>query len=673
MPTSGASAARSICSGLATAATGIPEDTKQPPPVIKSLLFMVLEKPVLIVLLLTQRVDERKVAALMGTSRSRVRMATPEEVLTHTGSLIGSVPPVGHINRLRTLLDQQVLFHCEVRGVAADQQVTMSTAAVLSASQAWVADVAKHAASGASAALELPAAHSLHAPTALQRTLSPAGTRSNGNGHASSTPYARGTLPQPWVDGSQAVHLITRVAHKRRLSRLLVFVSLVPADTLPTPQESAAYVRRVWGHPSTGEPCEVQLIMGKTLERELGAPAAVELFKQVKAGQIVSVVATPQARPEDADQPSRPEKAAFSDFLTELFASADIIKVGFGLSTDLRRLCESYPELPCFGGPLAEFLDEASNGSGQAEIGSHALARTVPFRSHVDVLTLARAVWPSDRRKQVERLSLSGLSQLVLGSALDKSQQCSDWDQRPLTPAQVQYAAADAHSLTAIFDALIARQPQLLASPVWRTHLANYVVDVGSIASGVQRRLRTVGAEGGPEAGGGSRDERNVHGAVKSSPVWRAKRLPMGPPTFEQQANIPYARGGGVVGWQNAVMLFVNVNVDDPSNRSRASSYPNAFLDNGRRMTWFPSAAHSVHHPVIRYIPQVLLFCRVCARKRGPFVFCGRLFDPVVDWQGAAGRGELNCALQDYEALQDTAGFQAILQAAGGTAGPSTA
>lgn len=27
-----------------------------------------------------------------------------------------------------------------------------------------------------------------------------------------------------------------------------------------------------------------------------------------------------------------------------------IVQVGFGWKTDLQRLCESYPQLPCFGG-----------------------------------------------------------------------------------------------------------------------------------------------------------------------------------------------------------------------------------------------------------------------------------------------------------------------------------
>ncbi|GFH17154.1 3'-5' exonuclease domain-containing protein [Haematococcus lacustris] len=43
----------------------------------------------------------------------------------------------------------------------------------------------------------------------------------------------------------------------------------------------------------------------------------------------------------------------------------------------------------------------------------------------------------------------------VLGRPLDKSMQCSDWAARPLTQAQLQYAATDAACLLALHDALL--------------------------------------------------------------------------------------------------------------------------------------------------------------------------------------------------------------------------
>jgi hypothetical protein len=44
---------------------------------------------------------------------------------------------------------------------------------------------------------------------------------------------------------------------------------LVPED-VPQLPEQASYMRRLWRNPDTGRPLEVQLILGKTLERALG-------------------------------------------------------------------------------------------------------------------------------------------------------------------------------------------------------------------------------------------------------------------------------------------------------------------------------------------------------------------------------------------------------------------
>ena len=50
--------------------------------------------------------------------------------------------------------------------------------------------------------------------------------------------------------------------------------------------------------------------------------------------------------------------------------------------------------------------------------------------------------------------SLRKVCARTLGKALDKTQQCSDWAQRPLSAAQVQYAALDAKVLLDIYDIL---------------------------------------------------------------------------------------------------------------------------------------------------------------------------------------------------------------------------
>lgn len=61
--------------------------------------------------------------------------------------------------------------------------------------------------------------------------------------------------------------------------------------------------------------------------------------------------------------------------------------------------------------------------------------------------------------------SLSTACQRLLGKPLLKSQQVSNWDERPLSPAQLRYAALDAHCLIALLDVAVARWQQLHGKP----------------------------------------------------------------------------------------------------------------------------------------------------------------------------------------------------------------
>lgn len=59
-----------------------------------------------------EQVDWRKLRQLVG--RSRVRMATEEEVLEVTGFRVGTVSPFGMKNPVRVLIDESVLKEEEV-------------------------------------------------------------------------------------------------------------------------------------------------------------------------------------------------------------------------------------------------------------------------------------------------------------------------------------------------------------------------------------------------------------------------------------------------------------------------------------------------------------------------------------------------------------------------------
>lgn len=74
--------------------------------IAKSLVFKAADGgPVLVVASGTNRVDEKKVAALLG---QKIARADPDFVLRHTGFPVGGVPPVGHRTRPATWLDQDL-------------------------------------------------------------------------------------------------------------------------------------------------------------------------------------------------------------------------------------------------------------------------------------------------------------------------------------------------------------------------------------------------------------------------------------------------------------------------------------------------------------------------------------------------------------------------------------
>jgi len=77
--------------------------------ITNSLVFDVEGAPLLILASGSAKVDVRKVAAQLGTGK--IRRATPEFVLEHTGQEVGGVAPVGHPERIRTLLDESLAAH----------------------------------------------------------------------------------------------------------------------------------------------------------------------------------------------------------------------------------------------------------------------------------------------------------------------------------------------------------------------------------------------------------------------------------------------------------------------------------------------------------------------------------------------------------------------------------
>ena len=77
--------------------------------ITNSLVFDLEGAPLLILASGAAKVDVRKVAAQLGTGK--IRRASPEFVLEHTGQEVGGVAPVGHPEKIRTLLDESLAAH----------------------------------------------------------------------------------------------------------------------------------------------------------------------------------------------------------------------------------------------------------------------------------------------------------------------------------------------------------------------------------------------------------------------------------------------------------------------------------------------------------------------------------------------------------------------------------
>lgn len=74
--------------------------------IVKSLLFVVNGQPTMALVSGSNRLDEKKLAALCGVGRKKVKRANAEIAREATGFAIGGVPPFGHLTRLPTYVDR---------------------------------------------------------------------------------------------------------------------------------------------------------------------------------------------------------------------------------------------------------------------------------------------------------------------------------------------------------------------------------------------------------------------------------------------------------------------------------------------------------------------------------------------------------------------------------------
>ena len=294
---------------------------------------------------------------------------------------------------------------------------------------------------------------------------------------------------------------------------------------------------------------------------------------------------------------------AFDAFLRDLLDAPDVVRLGFGFEYDLSRLRRGY------AGRLSSLErrreenanDEDTDKCRVNKFGEtgHALGTRV-----VDVKALALCAFPD--KQKLTRVGLATLVASVLGAYVDKTEQCSDWERRPLTTDQVDYAAADAHVLTVLFDRCFNHAPAAVAEA-----LADPAAPLARAPGRTEADERTRSRAGGGKSRRDEESRRRGGRVPGSNPTFVA---PLGPPprpdevpsmvgdVFEGRKQVAAAFGGGEGGERSGrgggadecgdfLALFVNVG---RTNRRYANEFwveevPGSNpTSRGVVMSWFP-------------------------------------------------------------------------------------
>ena len=113
--------------------------------IIKTLVFHIDGNSLLVINNGLARVDRRKLAAHLGVGRKKVKFSSPDKAFALTGFIVGSMPPFGHKQKLRTLLDTAVTQLGTIYGGGGDIDAMMrlTSKELLNVSQAEVVGVSE--------------------------------------------------------------------------------------------------------------------------------------------------------------------------------------------------------------------------------------------------------------------------------------------------------------------------------------------------------------------------------------------------------------------------------------------------------------------------------------------------------------------------------------------------
>ncbi|CAJ1968940.1 unnamed protein product [Cylindrotheca closterium] len=350
---------------------------------------------------------------------------------------------------------------------------------------------------------------------------------------------------------------------------------------------------------------------------------------------------------------------AVSGVLETLFQEKRLIKTGFKVLNDFRRLSASYPH-------MTEFHE---------------------IHSVVELSRTAMRVLQLTKRANIAAKSTSSLakmSEFFLKKSLDKTEQTSDWSSRPMTLSQIEYAALDAiitpyllEHLLSLVEGTIDQFPTLgrwendtaFADAIksWKMIVLNHSDD--SVAIRRLNAQRTVGSsfvlaqswttgDEPPKEPNAPDDDKapfvDVHGMTRiPSPtvsiphdfLERVMARLIGERVSKSKdgclsellANqaildlpnhrLDFPQRAGYVEFANAVALFVTM----PFRPGQLRKYPNDWIYDGTALSWFihddewKNGSSRLATKMLGTNDQteasIILFVR---RGKEPFVCCGR-------------------------------------------------
>jgi len=395
-------------------------------------------------------------------------------------------------------------------------------------------------------------------------------------------------------------------------------------------------------------------------------PVATLQLSSLTRAFVVDVQALCQTKIQDTSTQLTATEKALSIALTKMFRNKRIRVLGFGIAQDITKLAASFPHMPCFR----------------------------EIHSVLDLHTVRRAVYPRAPKQYMS--SLQKTVAICLKKRLDKTEQCSKWDVRPLRSSQLEYASLDAAVLPTLLRVMMTQSPTANEENgtflMTRDHLQQSfrftVLDDDAV-------YRT--AMGGIKTSIGLRVVRQMWGSFKNAPILpeaiplqdqqnldlksrqkpkepkgkrgsRAKRnaidlnvltgdlqnLPKAGEVLDytkescierviqnqvleslpEESYLRYNRRGGVIGIENAWLLFVNFGVGKVHHK-----YRNKFLLGGQQATFTVNPARYEDCELLQTLlassndnagkfwsptssqKPVFLFIRGSTREK--FTFCG--------------------------------------------------